>query len=61
MTKAPQGYVRVGIATPGSPCGDIWVSPAMIAQVGYPKILEMVRQTFRAAYDAEYRSKGGDR
>jgi hypothetical protein len=43
-------HVLVGIATPGAPCGNIYVSEALIAQKGEAYVRTMVRRTFEAAY-----------
>jgi hypothetical protein len=45
------GMVQVGHAIPGGPCGDIWVSEALIAQVGQAEVRRMVRATYAAAYE----------
>lgn len=48
------GMVLAGRATPGSPCGDIHVSEALIAQRGPAYVHRMVRETF----DAAHRTRG---
>lgn len=49
----PYEMVQVGSACPGSPCGDIFVSEALLAQVGIQEVRRMVRETYRAAYLAK--------
>ncbi|GER16723.1 hypothetical protein [Variovorax boronicumulans] len=60
-TPGAVGMVKVGVAIPGSPVGDIFVSETLIAQRGAPCVRRMVRETFNAAHDAarlkrEYRA-----
>lgn len=46
------GMRLVGRATPGAPCGDIYVSEALLAHKGGEWVRRMVREEFSAAYRA---------
>lgn len=56
------GMVLVGRAVPmpGSPCGDIYVSEALIAQRGTAYVRQMVRETFEAAHRTRRRVTARD-
>lgn len=51
--RNPLGMVQVGVAIPGGPVGDIWVSEDAIAQEGMAAVRERVRGIYRAAYRRE--------
>ncbi len=45
------------IPIPGSPVGDIYVSQALLAQLGEAKVREMVRRQYRAGHEADARRR----
>jgi hypothetical protein len=51
-----QGYSWVGNSTPGGP-GHIYASDALLAQKGTIHVRQMVRETYRAAYQSKRREK----
>ena len=56
----PHRMVKIGDAAPVpfSPVGDIWVSANAIAQLGLPRVREMVRYIYDGAFARHDARKG---